>query len=192
MFTHRPAGTFAAWMFQGWKDLGLKPGAREMILFQTSPLHCRQCTGLQTLDTGLFHFINGSLGNPAFFDWLMPILSGHGAAVQFVPLAAMFRRRGAVFRQRACADLRVHGHPHVISARRRADHQHHQACRRARSCLALPDVIERWSLQPLRQHAIGARSQYVRRHDDSIFILPEKFMVHAAAGARRFIFACLC
>ena len=31
---------------------------------------------LQTLDTGLFRFINGSLSNP-FFDWLMPVLSGN-------------------------------------------------------------------------------------------------------------------
>jgi membrane-associated phospholipid phosphatase len=31
----------------------------------------------QSLDTALFHFINGALGNP-FFDWLMPVLSGRG------------------------------------------------------------------------------------------------------------------
>ncbi len=40
---------------------------------------------LQTIDTSLFHFINGSLGNPVF-DWLMPILSGHGVP-WFIPLA---------------------------------------------------------------------------------------------------------
>jgi len=32
---------------------------------------------LQSLDTALFHFINGTLSNP-FFDWLMPLLSGVG------------------------------------------------------------------------------------------------------------------
>ena len=36
---------------------------------------------LQTLDTGLFHFINRSLANP-FFDWLMPILSGANGAMR--------------------------------------------------------------------------------------------------------------
>jgi membrane-associated phospholipid phosphatase len=38
---------------------------------------------LQTLDTGLFLFINRSLVNP-FFDWLMPVLSGNA---WFIPLA---------------------------------------------------------------------------------------------------------
>jgi membrane-associated phospholipid phosphatase len=32
---------------------------------------------LQSLDTNLFHLINGTLANP-FFDWLMPLLSGNG------------------------------------------------------------------------------------------------------------------
>ncbi len=32
---------------------------------------------LQSLDTALFHFINGALANP-FFDWLMPLVSGYG------------------------------------------------------------------------------------------------------------------
>jgi 4-amino-4-deoxy-L-arabinose transferase-like glycosyltransferase/membrane-associated phospholipid phosphatase len=40
---------------------------------------------LESLDIALFHFINGALANP-FFDWLMPILSGHGIA-WFIPLA---------------------------------------------------------------------------------------------------------
>ena len=35
---------------------------------------------LQSLDTALFHFINGALANP-FFDWLMPVLSGNRRAV---------------------------------------------------------------------------------------------------------------
>ncbi len=40
---------------------------------------------LQTLDIGLFRFINQSLSN-SFFDWLMPILSGKGVK-WFIPLA---------------------------------------------------------------------------------------------------------
>jgi len=32
---------------------------------------------LQSIDTALFHFVNGTLANP-FFDWLMPFLSGNG------------------------------------------------------------------------------------------------------------------
>ena len=48
---------------------------------------------LQSLDTALFHFINGALAN-RFFDWLMPILSGNGvpwlAAVVIAVLSALF------------------------------------------------------------------------------------------------------
>lgn len=49
---------------------------------------------LLTLDTSLFHLINGSLANP-FFDWLMPILSGRGvpwliAVVVAVPAVLWF------------------------------------------------------------------------------------------------------
>lgn len=42
---------------------------------------------LESLDIALFHFINGALVNP-FFDWLMPILSGHGIG-WFIPLAVV-------------------------------------------------------------------------------------------------------
>ena len=38
---------------------------------------------LQTIDTGLFHFINRSLSNP-LFDRLMPVLSGEGV-MQWAP-----------------------------------------------------------------------------------------------------------
>src|SRR5215471_8552109 len=31
---------------------------------------------LQSIDYGLFHFVNSTLANP-FFDWLMPVLSGY-------------------------------------------------------------------------------------------------------------------
>ena len=48
---------------------------------------------LQSLDTALFRFINGTLANP-LFDWLMPILSGNGvpwlAAVVIAVLSALF------------------------------------------------------------------------------------------------------
>ena len=49
---------------------------------------------LLSLDIALFHFINGTLGNP-FFDWLMPILSGRGvpwlmAVVIGVPAILVF------------------------------------------------------------------------------------------------------
>ena len=42
---------------------------------------------LQSLDTGLFRFINGTLANP-FFDWLMPVLSGVGVPVLLLGIAA--------------------------------------------------------------------------------------------------------
>ncbi len=42
---------------------------------------------LQTIDTTVFRFINGSLSNP-FFDWLMPLMSGGDGVMRwFVPLA---------------------------------------------------------------------------------------------------------
>ena len=62
---------------------------------------------LQSLDTALFHFINGALANP-FFDRLMPILSGNGvpwlvAVVIAVPVILLF---GST-RLRICALLMV-------------------------------------------------------------------------------------
>ena len=62
---------------------------------------------LQSLDNGLFHFINSTLSNP-FFDWLMPILSGNGvpwllAVVVAVPFVLCL---GSV-RLRVCALLMV-------------------------------------------------------------------------------------
>lgn len=62
---------------------------------------------LHTLDLALFHFINGTLANP-FFDWLMPVLSGHNVpwlpvVVIAVPLMLVF---GSV-RLRVCALLMV-------------------------------------------------------------------------------------
>jgi membrane-associated phospholipid phosphatase len=63
---------------------------------------------LQTLDTGLFHFINRSLSNP-FFDWLMPSLSGHHIG-WFVPLAVLFGLGVLCFgnpRARLCAFMAI-------------------------------------------------------------------------------------
>jgi membrane-associated phospholipid phosphatase len=62
---------------------------------------------LQSLDTALFLFVNGTLANP-LFDWLMPLLSGNGvpwlaAVVLAVPLALVF---GST-RLRICAVLMV-------------------------------------------------------------------------------------
>jgi len=62
---------------------------------------------LQSLDTALFHFVNGALSNP-FFDWLMPLLSGNGVpwlvgVLILVPLVLLL---GSV-RLRVCALLMV-------------------------------------------------------------------------------------
>jgi 4-amino-4-deoxy-L-arabinose transferase-like glycosyltransferase/membrane-associated phospholipid phosphatase len=63
---------------------------------------------LQTLDTGLFYFINRSLSNP-LFDWLMPLLSGGNGVMQwFVLLAAAAAIAALCFgnaRVRLCALL---------------------------------------------------------------------------------------
>ena len=51
--------------------------AARVIQFCNRPIFIklRSMQWLQSLDTALFHFVNGTLGNP-LFDWLMPILSG--------------------------------------------------------------------------------------------------------------------
>lgn len=95
---------------------------------------------LLAFDTALFHFINGTLGNP-FFDWLMPILSGRGvpwliAAVIAVPVIVLV---GSV-RLRIYAVLSVLtvaiGDPFIVGAIREAIGRH-------RPCLDVPDVVER-------------------------------------------------
>ena len=98
---------------------------------------------LQTLDISLFHFINGSLGNP-FFDWLMPILSGgNGVMRWFVPLAVALVIAFLIFgnaRARLCALLIflvvAIGDPLVVNTIKKA-------VDRPRPCIALPDVVER-------------------------------------------------
>jgi len=62
---------------------------------------------LQSLDTALFHWVNGTLANP-FFDWLMPILSGEGVPWLAAAIAGLLV--GVLFgstRLRLCALLMV-------------------------------------------------------------------------------------
>jgi membrane-associated phospholipid phosphatase len=98
---------------------------------------------LLTLDIGLFHFINRSLGN-SFFDWLMPILSGaNGVMRWFVPLAVAFVIVALIFggtRARLCA-LMIFlviaiGDPLIVNTVK-------HAVARPRPCITLPDVVER-------------------------------------------------
>ncbi|HEY4416896.1 MAG TPA: glycosyltransferase family 39 protein [Verrucomicrobiae bacterium] len=98
---------------------------------------------LQSLDTALFHFINGTLGNP-LFDWLMPIVSGGGSVMRWfsiavaVLLVVALIRGGA--RGRLCALFILvavaAGDPLVIGTIR-------HAIARPRPCIALSDVVER-------------------------------------------------
>ena len=92
---------------------------------------------LQSLDTALFHFINGALANP-FFDWLMPVLSGNGvpwlvAVVIAVPVILLF---GST-RLKICALLMVLvvalGDPLVIGSVK-------HAVARPRPFVTLPDA----------------------------------------------------
>jgi 4-amino-4-deoxy-L-arabinose transferase-like glycosyltransferase/membrane-associated phospholipid phosphatase len=98
---------------------------------------------LQTLDTGLFHFINGSLGNPPC-DWLMPILSGGGGVMQwFVPFAVALVIGILCFgnaRARLCA-LMIFlvialGDPLIVNTIK-------HAVDRPRPCITLSNVVER-------------------------------------------------
>src|ERR1700733_9596907 len=73
---------------------------------------------LQALDTALFHFINGSLGNP-FFDWLMPLLSGGDGAMSWFVLAIIAGYIVALILRGA--DFPVGSH------RRWTGDEHHQA-----------------------------------------------------------------
>lgn len=95
---------------------------------------------LQALDTTVFHFINGTLGNP-FFDWLMPRLSGAG--VPWLP-ALVALAAGLIFfgraRARICALLAVLtvavGDPLIINNLK-------HAFLRPRPCVALADTVQR-------------------------------------------------
>jgi 4-amino-4-deoxy-L-arabinose transferase-like glycosyltransferase/membrane-associated phospholipid phosphatase len=98
---------------------------------------------LQTIDTALFRFINGSLSNP-FCDWLMPIMSGGDGVMRwFVPLAVAVVMGTLCFgsaRARLCA-LMIFlvvalGDPLVINTIK-------HLVERPRPCMALPGVVER-------------------------------------------------
>jgi membrane-associated phospholipid phosphatase len=94
---------------------------------------------LQSLDIALFHFINRAMINP-FFDWLMPVLSGHGvpwliAVVIVVPGVICL---GSA-RMRLCVLLMVLvvalGDPLIVGTIK-------NAVSRPRPCLTLPDVVQ--------------------------------------------------
>jgi membrane-associated phospholipid phosphatase len=96
---------------------------------------------LQSIDIGLFHFINGSLGNPVF-DWLMPILSGHGVP-WFIPLAVAAGLCALFFgspRARLCALLLLLvvaiGDGLIVNSIK-------HGIERPRPCLALSGVVQR-------------------------------------------------
>src|ERR1700679_4016278 len=99
---------------------------------------------LQTLDVGLFHFINRSLGNP-LFDWLMPILSGangaKGLLILLTIVAAILVLCFGNTRARICG-LMIFlvvaiGDPLIVNTIK-------HAVARPRPCVALfPDVVER-------------------------------------------------
>ncbi len=98
---------------------------------------------LQSLDTALFHFINGSLGNPVF-DWLMPVLSGGGAAMRWFSVAVIIAFVTAMIRGgakgRICALLILiviaAGDPLIVGTIK-------NAIARPRPFLVLPDDIVR-------------------------------------------------
>lgn len=98
---------------------------------------------LPALDTGLFHFINGSLSNP-LFDRVMPLLSGAGNVMHWFVLAVVIAFAAALIlgdaRARLCALLIflavAIGDGLIVNTIKHAVH-------RPRPCLALADVVER-------------------------------------------------
>ena len=64
--------------------------AIRVIQFCNRPIFIklRSMQWLQSLDTALFHFVNGTLGNP-LFDWLMPILSGGNGVMRWFSLVVV-------------------------------------------------------------------------------------------------------
>ena len=98
---------------------------------------------LQTIDTGLFHFINSSLTN-SLFDWLMPVISGGNGVMGFFLAAIGLALAAAVIfgdaRARLCAVIALVAvginDGVVVNTIKHAVH-------RPRPCIALPDVVER-------------------------------------------------
>ncbi len=164
---------------------------------------------LQTLDTNLFLFVNRSLVNP-FFDWLMPILSGGGGfkngflAVAILAGIAMF-----VFgksRARICVlmlPLIVGTNDGLVCNTLK------HAVARPRPFVTLPEARVFGKIGdgyvPPEINADGVdmaagkgshnsmpsshAANCVRRHDGVVPVLPAQPVVHAAAGAGRFVFA---
>jgi len=103
-----------------------------------SPMHW-----LQTMDTAVFRFINGSLTNP-FFDWLMPIMSGDNGVKSWFIFFAVAAGLGALCFGRARARVCVVmfalvvalGDPLIVNTIK-------HLVERPRPCMALPGVIER-------------------------------------------------
>lgn len=97
----------------------------------------------QSLDTAVFHFVNGTLGNPVF-DWLMPVLSGANGALRWFSLVGVVLFAGTMVwggaRGRICALMVLivvaAGDPLVVGTIK-------DAVARPRPCLALSDVVER-------------------------------------------------
>ncbi|HEV2694046.1 MAG TPA: glycosyltransferase family 39 protein, partial [Verrucomicrobiae bacterium] len=97
---------------------------------------------LLSIDHALFHFINSTLSNP-LFDWLMPILSGHGVpwlpvVIIGVPVMLYFGSN----RLRLCAAFMVLvvaiGDSLIIETIKRM-------AERGRPCVSIPDDIVRLS-----------------------------------------------
>ncbi len=161
---------------------------------------------LQTLDIGLFRFINQSLSNP-FFDWLMPILSGKGVK-WFIPLAVAAVIAAIGFgktRARLCA-LMIFlvialGDPLVVNTVKKT-------VERTRPFVTLPDarvfgkvgegyvpsesnkpdgniVANKAATTVCRPHT----QQLVCDDNGDVPFLSAQSLVHAADGARRFLFA---
>ncbi|MGH7976499.1 MAG: phosphatase PAP2 family protein, partial [Limisphaerales bacterium] len=98
---------------------------------------------LQSLDIGLFHFINGKLGNPVC-DWLMPLLSGGNGAMRWFVLFVVAALVAALclgnVRVRLCA-LMIFlvvalGDPLVVNTIK-------HLVARPRPCITLSNVVER-------------------------------------------------
>jgi len=97
---------------------------------------------LLSIDHALFHFINSTLSNP-LFDWLMPILSGHGVpwlplVIIGVPMAVYFGSNRLRLSLAFMVLVVAIGDPLIIGTIK-------SAIGRARPCVALTDDIARLS-----------------------------------------------
>jgi 4-amino-4-deoxy-L-arabinose transferase-like glycosyltransferase/membrane-associated phospholipid phosphatase len=98
---------------------------------------------LQSLDIGLFHFINRSLSNP-LCDWLMPVLSGGNGTMRWFVLFLVVAFVTALCFGNTCVRLCALmlflvvalGDPLIVNTIK-------HAVDRPRPCMTLPDVVER-------------------------------------------------